>query len=79
VLDYLAGEVLLDGGIIVRTMKLPDAFIDHDTPQRMYEKAGLAGSTIAETVIAALGRAKLARTLSRDLRRRSGVRLTDIG
>jgi 1-deoxy-D-xylulose-5-phosphate synthase len=79
VLDYLVGEGLLDGGVIVRTMKLPDAFIDHDTPQRMYEKAGLAGSTIAETVVAALGRAKLARDLGRNLRRRSGVRLTDIG
>jgi 1-deoxy-D-xylulose-5-phosphate synthase len=79
VLDYLAGQGLLDGGIIVRTMRLPDVFIDHDTPQRMYEKAGLGGSTITETVIAALGRAKLARDLNRDLPRRSGVRLTDVG
>jgi 1-deoxy-D-xylulose-5-phosphate synthase len=60
-------------------MRLPDVFIDHDTPQRMYEKAGLGGSTITETVIAALGRAKLARDLNRDLPRRSGVRLTDVG
>jgi 1-deoxy-D-xylulose-5-phosphate synthase len=79
VLDYLVGEGLLDGGVIVRTMKLPDAFIDHDTPQRMYEKAGLAASTIAETVMAALGRAKLARDLTHDLVRRSGVRLTEVG
>jgi 1-deoxy-D-xylulose-5-phosphate synthase len=79
VLDYLVGEGLLDGGVIVRTMKLPDAFIDHDTPQKMYEKAGLVGSMIAETVIAALGRAKLVRDLRRNLRRRSGVRLTDVG
>jgi 1-deoxy-D-xylulose-5-phosphate synthase len=79
VLEYLAEEGLLDNGRIVRTMRLPDVFIDHDTPQRMYEKAGLAGSSIAETVVAALGRARRARDLSRDLPRRAGVRLKDIG
>jgi 1-deoxy-D-xylulose-5-phosphate synthase len=79
VLEYLVGEGLLDSGRTVRTIRLPDVFIDHDMPQRMYEKAGLAGSSIAETIIAALGRAKLARDLRRDLLRRSGVRLADIG
>jgi len=78
VLDYLVGEGLLDTGLIVRTMKLPDIFIDHDTPQKMYERAGLAASRIAETVIAALRRAELARDLSRGFRRRSGVRLADV-
>jgi 1-deoxy-D-xylulose-5-phosphate synthase len=69
VLEYLVGDGLLDRGRIVRTMRLPDAFIDHDTPQRMYEKAHLVGSSIAETTIAALGRAKLAGDLRRDLPR----------
>jgi 1-deoxy-D-xylulose-5-phosphate synthase len=74
VLDYLVGEGLLDTGLIVRTMKLPDLFIDHDTPQRMYERAGLAASSITETVIAALRRVELARDFSRGFPRRSGVR-----
>jgi 1-deoxy-D-xylulose-5-phosphate synthase len=78
VLEQLVGEGLLDSGRIVRTMRLPDVFIDHDTPQRMYEKAGLAGSSIAETVVAALGRAKHASDLRRDWPRKSGVRLTDV-
>jgi 1-deoxy-D-xylulose-5-phosphate synthase len=78
VLDYLVGEGLLDTGLIVRTMKLPDFFIDHDTPQKMYERAGLAASSIAETVIAALRRADLARDLGRGFPRRSGVRLADV-
>jgi 1-deoxy-D-xylulose-5-phosphate synthase len=77
VLEYLVGEGLLDEGRIVRTMKLPDAFIDHDTPQRMYESAGLAGSAIAETVMTAVGRAKFVRDFGRDLRR-SGVRFTNV-
>jgi 1-deoxy-D-xylulose-5-phosphate synthase len=64
VLEYLAGEGLLDGGLTVRTMKLPDLFIDHDTPQRMYEQAGLVAARVAETVISALGRAQLACDLS---------------
>ena len=78
VLEYLVGEGLLDSGLIVRTMKLPDVFIDHDSPQNMYEQAGLAASSIAETVIAARRRVELARGRSRPYRRRSGVRLADV-
>jgi 1-deoxy-D-xylulose-5-phosphate synthase len=78
VLDFLVEEGLLDSGLIVRTMKLPDLFIDHDTPQRMNERAGLTASNIAETVIAALRRAELARDFNRSFRRRSGVRLADV-
>ena len=78
VLEYLVGEGLLDSGLIVRTMKLPDVFIDHDSPQNMYEQAGLAASSIAETVIAARRRVELVRDRSRPYRRRSGVRLADV-
>ena len=66
VLEYLVGDGLLDHGRIVRTMKLPDVFIDHDTPQRMHQMAGLVASSITATVIAALERAKLARDFMRD-------------
>jgi 1-deoxy-D-xylulose-5-phosphate synthase len=35
---------------------LPDTFIDHDKPDRMYERAGLNASGIVRTVMGALGR-----------------------
>lgn len=41
VLEFLARENLLDGTCQVKTMHLPDNFIDQDTPDRMYEEAGL--------------------------------------
>ncbi|KAB2912587.1 MAG: 1-deoxy-D-xylulose-5-phosphate synthase [Hyphomicrobiaceae bacterium] len=65
VLQYLAGEGLLDGGLKVRQMTLPDIFIDHDKPERMYDKAGLNAAGIVATVLAALGREALANEASR--------------
>ncbi len=59
VLGYLAEAGLLDGGLRVRTMVLPDVFIEHDTPARMYEIARLNAPAIVDTVFAALGRALL--------------------
>jgi len=56
VLQYLAEAGLLDRGLKVRTMTLPDTFIDHDAPARMYERAGLAAPDIVSTALAALGR-----------------------
>jgi 1-deoxy-D-xylulose-5-phosphate synthase len=56
VLHYLAEAGLLDRGLKVRTMVLPDVFIDHDAPARMYERAGLAAPDIVKTALAALGR-----------------------
>ncbi len=60
VLQHLAETGLLDGGLKVRSMVLPDVFIEHDAPGRMYEKAGLAAPDIVRTVLAALGRDALA-------------------
>jgi len=60
VLHDLAGCGLLDGGLKVRTMVLPDIFIDHDKPERMYERAGLNASGIVQTVLNALGRSAAA-------------------
>ena len=37
-------------------MVLPDEFIDHDKPEKMYEKAGLHAQGIVATVLATLGR-----------------------
>jgi 1-deoxy-D-xylulose-5-phosphate synthase len=56
VLHYLAREGLLDWGLKVRTLALPDSFIEHDKPQVMYEKAGLNVSGIVAAVFAALGK-----------------------
>jgi 1-deoxy-D-xylulose-5-phosphate synthase len=60
VLHALAEAGLLDRGLKVRTMVLPDVFIEHDAPARMYERAGLAAPGIVDTVLAALGRDALA-------------------
>src|SRR5690606_1920610 len=55
VLHLLAREGAFDRGLKVRTMVLPDVFIDHDKPERMYATAGLDAAGIVATVFAALG------------------------
>jgi 1-deoxy-D-xylulose-5-phosphate synthase len=55
VLHHLAGQGLLDAGLRVRTMTLPDRFIDQASPARMYEQAGLTAADIAATALRALG------------------------
>jgi 1-deoxy-D-xylulose-5-phosphate synthase len=57
VLQYLATEGLLDRGLKVRSMILPDRFIDHDKPQNQYDQAGLNSRHIVATALAALGQA----------------------
>ncbi|MDX2157200.1 MAG: 1-deoxy-D-xylulose-5-phosphate synthase [Hyphomicrobiaceae bacterium] len=56
VLHYLAVAGHLDRGLKVRPMVLPDVFIDHDKPERMYDRAGLNADGIVQTVLGALGR-----------------------
>jgi 1-deoxy-D-xylulose-5-phosphate synthase len=56
VLYHLAGAGMLDRGLKVRPMILPDRFIDHDQPALQYETAGLNARHIVETALAALGR-----------------------
>ena len=46
---------LLDRGLKVRPMVLPDRFIEHDTPERMYEAAGLDAKAIVAVALEALG------------------------
>jgi len=55
VLHELADSGRLDNGLKIRTMTLPDTFIDHDTPEIMYQQAKLDASAIVETVFKALG------------------------
>ena len=65
VLQHLAANGLLDRGLKVRTMTLPDTFIDHDKPEVMYGLAGLDATGIAATALAALGREKLVHDIGR--------------
>jgi 1-deoxy-D-xylulose-5-phosphate synthase len=55
VLQYLASAGLLDRGLKIRPLVLPDVFIEHDKPEKMYEQAGLNTPQIVATVLAALG------------------------
>jgi 1-deoxy-D-xylulose-5-phosphate synthase len=57
VLHHLAQQGLLEHGLKLRPMVLPDRFIDHDAPGLQYDQAGLNARHITETALAALGRA----------------------
>jgi 1-deoxy-D-xylulose-5-phosphate synthase len=63
VLHALAEHGALDGNIKVRSMVLPDAFIDHDSPNAMYAKAGLDAAGIVTKVFEALGKDVAAETV----------------
>jgi 1-deoxy-D-xylulose-5-phosphate synthase len=55
-LQALAKIGSLDSGLKIRTLTLPDIFIDQDTPEKMYAQAGLDSKAIVETVFQVLGR-----------------------
>jgi 1-deoxy-D-xylulose-5-phosphate synthase len=55
VLHFLAETGLLDSGVKIRTMHLPDVFQDHDSPQKMYDYARLNAVHIVERAREALG------------------------
>jgi len=56
VLHHLAMSGLLDHGLKIRTMVLPDVFLDHDSPQAQYDQAGLNARHIVAMALSALGR-----------------------
>src|SRR5207249_5257561 len=56
VLTLASDQGLIDAGLKLRTMRLPDSFQDHDKPERQYEQAGLDADAIVATVLAALRR-----------------------
>ncbi|MGR3494464.1 1-deoxy-D-xylulose-5-phosphate synthase [Citreimonas sp.] len=56
VLHALAAEGAFDRGLAIRTMTLPDRFIDQASPEAMYAAAGLTAQDIAARALAALGR-----------------------
>ena len=50
VMQFLSDRGVFDRGLKFRSMILPDIFIDQDTPEKMYETAGLDSSSIANKV-----------------------------
>nr|WP_188609066.1 1-deoxy-D-xylulose-5-phosphate synthase [Chelatococcus reniformis] len=61
VLQLLAERGVLDRGLKIRPMVLPDIYQEHDKPERMYAAAGLDAAGIVKTVFAALGQESAAR------------------
>jgi len=56
VYQTLSEHGALDRGLKIRSMVLPDIFIDQDSPTAMYAKAGLDAKGIVKKVFEALGR-----------------------
>lgn len=56
VLTLASDEGLLDSGLKIRTMRLPDVFQDQDSPRKQYDEARLNAPHIVETVLKALRR-----------------------
>tara|TARA_B100001123_G_scaffold14027_1_gene15998 strand:- start:516 stop:2435 length:1920 start_codon:yes stop_codon:yes gene_type:complete len=54
VFQMLSEKGILDKGLKIRSMILPDQFIDHDTPENMYKNAGLDAEAIEQKALEAL-------------------------
>ncbi|MXP26386.1 1-deoxy-D-xylulose-5-phosphate synthase [Altererythrobacter indicus] len=54
VLTLASDEGLIDAGLKIRTLRLPDLFQDQDTPDKQYDEAGLNAPQIVDTVLSAL-------------------------
>jgi 1-deoxy-D-xylulose-5-phosphate synthase len=56
VLTLASDTGLIDGGLKLRTLRLPDTFQDQDKPEAQYALAGLDADAIVRTVLSALRR-----------------------
>ena len=54
VLTMASDEGLMDAGLKIRTLRLPDLFQDHDSPDKQYDAAGLNAPQIVDCVLKAL-------------------------
>ncbi|MDB5686575.1 MAG: 1-deoxy-D-xylulose-5-phosphate synthase [Rhizorhabdus sp.] len=54
VLTLASDEGLLDNGLKLRTLRLPDRFQDHDKPEKQYAEAGLDADGMVATILGAL-------------------------
>ena len=61
VLHQLSSDGLLDGALKVRTLVLPDRYIDQGKPAAMYAAAGLDADGIVKSVFTALGKNDIGR------------------
>ncbi len=59
VMHHLATRGLMDRGLKIRPMCLPDVFIDHEAPRKQYDQAGLNAPQIVATALAALGKTEM--------------------
>jgi 1-deoxy-D-xylulose-5-phosphate synthase len=64
VLQFMAGNGLLDNGLKVRTLTMPDEWVEQSKPEKMYSDAGLDRKGIVSTVFQALGRDETSVNLS---------------
>jgi 1-deoxy-D-xylulose-5-phosphate synthase len=55
VFQFLSSDGLLDHGVKVRSMTLPDFFVNHDSPAKQYEAAALTSASVVSTALMALG------------------------
>ncbi len=60
VMQHLAWKGLLDNGLKIRPMTLPDVFIDHDSQAKQLIQAGLTAKDIVQTAVHALSGTRLA-------------------
>ncbi|MEM8798352.1 MAG: 1-deoxy-D-xylulose-5-phosphate synthase [Pseudomonadota bacterium] len=56
VMQFMSDAGLLDGAIKVRSMIMPDYFMDQNKPEKMVEEAGLSNAGIVKKVFEVLGR-----------------------
>jgi 1-deoxy-D-xylulose-5-phosphate synthase len=54
VLTMASDQGLIDAGLKLRTMRLPDVFQDQDKPEKQYAEAGLDAQAMVDTVLKAL-------------------------
>ena len=54
VLTYASDSGLIDAGLKLRTLRLPDRFQDQDKPEKQYAEAGLDADAIIDSVLKAL-------------------------
>jgi 1-deoxy-D-xylulose-5-phosphate synthase len=59
VMHHLATRGLMDRGLKIRPMCLPDVFIDHEAPRKQYDQAGLNAPQIVATALSALGKPEM--------------------
>ncbi|MDB5620811.1 1-deoxy-D-xylulose-5-phosphate synthase, partial [Tardiphaga sp.] len=63
VMQFLSDNGMLDSGLRMRSLVLPDTFQDHDSPAAMYGRAGLDAKGIVKKVFETLGKDFTAETV----------------